>query len=91
MSFSRPIQWYHCHADPIWPDGTFESFITEKSKKLDLDPKSRGSEVGLDAALVLSHLRAALIHIQLEPSTIMTIVQPRKNGSYCLYGYLLNA
>ena len=21
MSFSRPIQWYHSHADPIWPDG----------------------------------------------------------------------
>jgi hypothetical protein len=20
----RPIQWYHCHADPIWPDGTFK-------------------------------------------------------------------
>ncbi len=24
MSFSRPIQWYHSHADPIWPDGTFK-------------------------------------------------------------------
>jgi hypothetical protein len=24
MLFSRPIQWYHSHADPIWPDGTFE-------------------------------------------------------------------
>ncbi len=24
MSFSRPIQWYHCHADPFWPDGTFK-------------------------------------------------------------------
>ncbi len=23
MSFSRPIQWYHSYADPIWPDGTF--------------------------------------------------------------------
>jgi hypothetical protein len=21
MSFSRPIQWYHSHADIIWPDG----------------------------------------------------------------------
>ncbi len=27
MSFSRPIQWYHSHADPIWPDGTFISKI----------------------------------------------------------------
>ncbi len=24
MSFSRPIQWYHSHVDPIWPDGTFK-------------------------------------------------------------------
>ncbi len=22
MSFSRPIQWYHSYADPIWPDST---------------------------------------------------------------------
>ncbi len=21
MSISRPIQWYHSHAVPIWPDG----------------------------------------------------------------------
>ncbi len=24
MSFSRPIQWYHAHVDPIWPDGTIK-------------------------------------------------------------------
>jgi hypothetical protein len=24
MFFSRPIQWYHSHADSIWPDGTFK-------------------------------------------------------------------
>jgi hypothetical protein len=23
MAFSRPIQWFHSHADPIWLDGTF--------------------------------------------------------------------
>jgi hypothetical protein len=22
-SFLRPVQWYHSHVDPIWPDGTF--------------------------------------------------------------------
>ncbi len=21
MSFSKPIQWYHSHVDPIWPNG----------------------------------------------------------------------
>ncbi len=29
MSFSRPIQWYHSHADPIWPDGTFNCLSTQ--------------------------------------------------------------
>jgi hypothetical protein len=28
MSFSRPIQWYHSHADPIWPDGDFNDDVT---------------------------------------------------------------
>jgi hypothetical protein len=23
MSFSMPIQWFHSHEDPIWPEGTF--------------------------------------------------------------------
>ncbi len=23
MSFQRAFQWYQSHADPIWPDGTF--------------------------------------------------------------------
>ncbi len=27
MSFSRPIQWYHYHADPICPNGNFNSFF----------------------------------------------------------------
>ncbi len=27
MSFSRPIQWYHSHADPICPDGTFNASL----------------------------------------------------------------
>ncbi len=25
MSFSMPIQWFHSHEDPIWPDGTFNT------------------------------------------------------------------
>ena len=28
MSFSRPIQRYHFHVDPIWPDGTFKELVT---------------------------------------------------------------
>ncbi len=27
MSFSRPIQWYHSHADPIWPFLPFVYFM----------------------------------------------------------------
>jgi hypothetical protein len=26
MSFSRLIQWYHSHADPIWPDTIVEHY-----------------------------------------------------------------
>jgi hypothetical protein len=40
MSFSRPIQCYHSHADPIWPDSTFKkssetdfSIIPKQKKK----------------------------------------------------------
>jgi hypothetical protein len=29
MFFSKPIQWYQSHADPIWPDGTFKSVQTK--------------------------------------------------------------
>ncbi len=27
MTFSRPIQWYHSQADPIWPDRIFKVTI----------------------------------------------------------------
>jgi hypothetical protein len=27
MSFSRPIQWFHSNADPIWPDGIFKTHL----------------------------------------------------------------
>ncbi len=28
MYFSRPIQWYHSHADPIWPNGKFKETVS---------------------------------------------------------------
>jgi hypothetical protein len=37
MSFSRPIHWYHSHADPIWPDGTFKFIYIEGLKNLPLE------------------------------------------------------
>jgi hypothetical protein len=31
LTFSRLIQWYHSHADPIWLDSTFKQyFISQK-------------------------------------------------------------
>ncbi len=33
MSFLRPIQWYHSRADPIWPDGSFNSYTDKKKIK----------------------------------------------------------
>jgi hypothetical protein len=32
MFFSRPIQRYHSHADPIWPDGTFNDSVLRLSQ-----------------------------------------------------------
>ncbi len=34
MSFSRPIQWYHSHADTIWPDGSFNSYTDKKENQI---------------------------------------------------------
>jgi hypothetical protein len=44
MSFSTPIQWFHSHEDPVWPDSTFKEvpssaihphvFWTGKNKKI---------------------------------------------------------
>ncbi len=50
MSFSRPIQWYHSHIDPIWPDGTFnnssENFhrIHRKTTKVASEPSVSGAK-----------------------------------------------
>ncbi len=29
MSFWSAFQWYHSHADPIWPDGTFKDVVSD--------------------------------------------------------------
>ncbi len=43
MSFSRPIQWYHSHADSIWPDGTFNiAFLGPLNHTLVTGTPSRG-------------------------------------------------
>ncbi len=41
MSSSRPYQWYHSEADPIWPDGTIKDKTLQRSSQ----------EVGVKAAL----------------------------------------
>jgi hypothetical protein len=33
MSFSRPIQWYQSHTDPIWPDWVFKAGYTNQFLK----------------------------------------------------------
>jgi hypothetical protein len=32
MSFSRPIQWYLSHLDPIWPNVTINKTIYEEDR-----------------------------------------------------------
>jgi hypothetical protein len=51
MFFSRPIQWYHSHADPIWPDGTFhlssedeESSYTDQPERLQCDEETLSND-----------------------------------------------
>ncbi len=34
MSFQRAFQWYHSHADPIWPDGTFKQWFLKSLQYL---------------------------------------------------------
>ncbi len=45
MSFSRPFQGYHSHADPIWPDGTFN--LKPKYTKFFVVPSTRWSQWSL--------------------------------------------
>jgi hypothetical protein len=33
MSFQRAFQWYRSHADPIWPDGTFNKSMCEINQR----------------------------------------------------------
>ena len=47
MFFSRPIQWYHSHADLILPDGTF---------KVDLSTLNSISEVYFFWEIVISYI-----------------------------------
>ncbi len=37
MSFSRLVQWYHSHADPIWPDGTYKDKLADLWDVLGVD------------------------------------------------------
>jgi hypothetical protein len=39
MSFLRAFQWYHYHADPIWPDGTFKFEISAFGNSLISKPQ----------------------------------------------------
>jgi hypothetical protein len=94
MSFSRPIQWYHSHADPIWPDGNFNDDVTLLVLLLNfLDGDLECSDV-----LVLTRLmmRESLVYCLLslladQPTnqTIFTIEQrytdKKENKSFLIY------
>ncbi len=70
MSFSRPIQWYHSHADPIWPDGTF-NLTNQRINKRDL-PES-GSGLALNCTgrgTTVRQCEGQIVHIPvIKPST----------------------
>ncbi len=55
MSFSRPFQWYHSHANLIWPDGTFNTVLkSTKSRELfAFDFSSSSSTTAPDLCILL--------------------------------------
>ncbi len=55
MSFSRPNQWQHSHADLIWPDGTFNLFARFYSKE-----KINIEVVGKKSSNIYTHKYATL-------------------------------
>ena len=58
MSVSRPIQWYHSHADSkIWPDSTFKDKIktTISLRKLRLTDLQLSPEFTLITADTVHH------------------------------------
>ncbi len=71
MSLSRPIQWYHSHADLIWPEGTFNCLQTRPvltEKLLILPSEYTGKHIKLTFAfffvrlLEMVHVLSASIH-----------------------------
>ncbi len=52
MCFKRAFQWYHSHADPIWPDGTFNtctiySCLWTDGSELGRNPLARFGEISI--------------------------------------------
>jgi hypothetical protein len=52
MSFSRPIQWYHSHADPIWPDGTLRYSLEDYFRTSQAANGRAGGSVGQEELLL---------------------------------------
>jgi hypothetical protein len=81
MSFSRPIQWYHSHVDPIWPDGTFKVKSNYNSK----------TKIKIAHFLYQQRSNLILSLFQIEKCLVYCwfyhqALNPR--ASACLHGYL---
>ncbi len=55
MSFLRPIQLYHSHADPIWPDGTFNQMFPSV--------KLRQAKIKSSTKFILFLCRSAKVYV----------------------------
>jgi hypothetical protein len=77
MSFLRPIQWYHSHVDPIWPDGTFKNldsrfFHILQTEKRFLEQNIIGTRIRTSSSQVFVCLRMVSFPIPLLANIVKT-------------------
>jgi hypothetical protein len=71
MSFSRPFQWYHSHADPIWPNGTFKRKVFYSSIKPQTPRRGEGAGAVLRRRLANPHTHSALLYLAAPPMGVL--------------------
>ncbi len=79
MSFSRPIQWYHSHADPIWPDSTFK-----------FSNRVRRNTFGQTQDMIAGVFVPAISELRLFFKVFLSlenIIRPPKNVSVSYFSY----
>jgi hypothetical protein len=86
MSFSRPIHWYHSHADPIWPDCTFNVKTFRLCDKFTMAVASVATHF---VFTVFSFIFSLIFHCWERPmKAIIQTVGKRKRSLYMVHSVL---